>query len=142
MNYLLDTNVVSEPLKPRPAPSVIRWLAAANEDQLFLSVITFAEIRKGIEEIGSGRRRDQLTAWLYEELAARFEPRILDVDLKIASTWGTIVARSEQRGINLGAMGALFAASAATYGLTLVTRNTKDFRKLDISLLNPWKETA
>ena len=139
MNYLLDTNVISEPLKLRPDSSVLGWLATADEDCLFLSVITIAEIRKGIEEIGAGRRRDSLTAWLYDELAVRFEDRILDVNLAIASVWGKIIARSEELGTNLGAIDGFFAATAEAYDLTLVTRNTKDFAKLGLMLLNPWK---
>jgi toxin FitB len=139
LNYLLDTNVVSEPLKARPDSNVVRWLAAADEDGLFLSVITFAEIHKGIEELGSVRRRDTFTAWLYEELAVRFERRILAVDLGVAEAWGTIMARSNRTGLNLGAVDGFFAATADAYGLTLVTRNIKDFEKLDIPLLNPWK---
>jgi len=139
LNYLLDTNVISEPLKLRPDSSVLGWLATADEDCLFLSVITIAEIRKGIEEIGAGRRRDSLTAWLYDELAVRFEDRILDVNLAIASVWGKIMARSEELGTNLGAIDGFFAATAEAYDLTLVTRNTKDFAKLGLMLLNPWK---
>ena len=139
MSYLLDTNVISEPLKARPDPNVVRWLAAADEDGLFLSVITFAEVRKGIEEIGSGRRRDTLTMWLYEELAVRFEHRILDVNMAVASAWGKIMSQSNKRGINLGPIDAFFAATAETYALTFVTRNVKDFERLDIPLLNPWK---
>jgi toxin FitB len=139
VKYLLDTNVISEPLKTGPDPNVVRWLAAADEDGLFLSVITFAEVRKGIEEIGSGRRRDALLMWLYEELAARFEHRILDVNMAVASAWGNIMAQSKKRGINLGPIDAFFAATAETYALTFVTRNVKDFERLDISLLNPWK---
>jgi len=139
LNYLLDTNVISEPLKLRPDSSVLGWLATADEDCLFLSVITIAEIRKGIEEIGAGRRRDSLTAWLYDELAVRFEDRILDVNLAIASVWGKIMARSEELGTNLGAIDGFFAATAEAYDLTFVTRNTKDFAKLGLMLLNPWK---
>jgi toxin FitB len=139
LNYLLDTNVISEPMKARPDAKVVRWLAAADEDCLFLSVISFAEIRKGIEELGLGRRRDTLTAWLYEELAVRFERRILAVDLGVTEAWGTIMSRTSRMGLNLGAMDAFFAATADVHDLTFVTRNAKDFEKLDIPLLNPWK---
>jgi len=142
LNYLLDTNVVSEQLKPRPDDNVVRWIDAADEESLFLSVITFAEIRKGIEDIGSGRRRDALTKWLYDELPWRFERRILEVGPAVALAWGTLMARSEALGVNLRAMDAFIAATAETYGLTLVTRNTKDFSKLEILLLNPWNEAS
>ena len=138
MNYLLDTNVVSEQLKLRPDENVVRWIDAADEESLFLSVITFAEIRKGIEEIGPGRRRNALTEWLYDELPLRFERRILDVDPAVALAWGKIMARSDALGINLRAMDAFFAATAETYELTLATRNIRDFARLNIALVNPW----
>lgn len=141
MNYLLDTNVVSEQLKPRPDENVVRWVDAADEGSLFLSVITFAEIRKGIEDIGSGRRRDALTKWLYEELLSRFEGRILDMNWAVALSWGKIMSRSDVLGINLGAIDAFIAATAEAYGLTLVTRNVRDFSKLRVPLLNPWRQT-
>ena len=89
MNFLLDTNVVSEWVKPRPNANVVRWLAETDEDRVFLSVITFAEIRLGVEEMVAGWRRDGLTRWLQVELPARFEGRILGVDLAVAEGWGT-----------------------------------------------------
>ena len=138
MNYLLDTNVVSEQLKLRPDENVVRWIDTVEEESLFLSVITFAEIRKGIEEIDPGRRRDALSTWLYNELPLRFERRILDVDPAVALAWGKIMARSDALGVNLRAMDAFFAATAETYELTLVTRNIRDFARLNIALVNPW----
>lgn len=140
MNYLLDTNVVSEWGRPRPDTNVARWLAEADEDRVCLSVITFAEIRQGVEEMPAGRRRDALKSWLQNELPARFEGRILGVDRVVAETWGAVMARSGKLGVNLTAMDAFFAATAEAHGLTLVTRNTKHFERLDISLLNPWDE--
>jgi toxin FitB len=138
LNYLLDTNVVSEQLKPRPDESVVRWIDAADEESLFLSVITFAEISKGIEDIGSGRRRDTLTKWLYDDLPLRFEGRILDVNAAVALAWGKIMARSDVLGINLGATDAFLAATAEAYGLSLATRNIRDFTRLNIAIVNPW----
>ncbi len=140
MNWLLDTNVVSEWVRSRPDPNVVRWLAEADEDRIFLSVITFAEIRQGIEEMAAGRRREALKSWLRDELPARFEGRIVGVDLVVAEACGTALARSRQIGLNLAVMDAFFAATAATHGLTLVTRNTRHFEKLGIALLNPWRE--
>ena len=142
MKYLLDTNVVSEPFKARPHDNVIRWLAAADEESLFLSVITIAEIRKGIEDMASGRRRDDLTNWLIEYLGVRFDRRILDVGLSVALVWGEMMSRSEKLGINLGALDAFFAATAEVHNLTLVTRNIRDFERLSIHLVNPWEEAS
>jgi len=140
LNWLLDTNVVSEWVKPRPDSNVVRWLAEADEDHVFLSVMTFAEIRQGIEEMAAGRRRQTLKSWLQDELPARFEGRILGVDLAVAEACGAALARSRQIGINLGVMDAFFAATAEAHGLTLVTRNTKHFARLGIAIINPWLE--
>ena len=96
MNFLLDTNVVSEWVKPRPNANVVRWLAETDEDRVFLSVITFAEIRLGVEEIVAGWRRDGLTRWLQVELPARFEGRILGVDLAVAEGWGRLDGTRQQ----------------------------------------------
>ena len=138
MNYLLDTNVVSEWVKPRPAPNVVRWLADIDEDRVYLSVITFAEIRQGVSELSSGRRRDSLLSWLEHDLSARFEGRILDVNLAIAEAWGSLMARSKQMGLNLNVMDAFIAATAQVHAVTLVTRNMSHFEKLDVALANPW----
>ena len=139
MNYLLDTNVVSEWAKPRPDVRVIRWLAEADEDRVCLSVITFAEIRQGVERMAAGQRRDALGSWLDDDLAIRFEGRILAVDLAVAHAWGTLMARAARIGVNLNGIDAFFAATAEAHGVALVTRNTKHFDKLGVRLVNPWE---
>ena len=96
MNYLLDTNVVSEWLKPRPDANVVKWLAETDEDGVYFSVITFAEIRQGVEEMSAGRRREALKSWLQDELPERFEGRILGVGLVVAEAWGILMARSSR----------------------------------------------
>lgn len=140
MNYLLDTNVVSEWIKHRPNANVVRWVAEAGEDQVCLSVLTFAEIQKGVEEMAAGQRRDAVSSWVQGELLQRFEGRIFGVDLSIAASWGSLMARSKKMGINLSVMDAFLAATAEVHRLTLVTRNTKHFEKLGIAFLNPWLE--
>ena len=139
MNFLLDTNVISEWVRPQPDRNVIAWTAELDEDRAFISVISFAEIRRGIEMLPNGRRRERLAAWLTEDLSARFEQRILDIDLRVADTWGTLMARGQKIGLTLGSMDAFIAATARAHGLTLVTRNIKDFRRLGLSLLDPWQ---
>ncbi len=138
MSWLLDTNVVSEWVKPRPDPRVARWIAEADEDRVFLSVVTFAEIRQGIEEMNPGARRKALQSWLERELPERFEGRILGVDLGVADAWGALMARSRKAGISLGVMDTFLAATAQVYGLALVTRNARHFENLEIALVNPW----
>jgi hypothetical protein len=137
-NYLLDTNVISEWVKPRPSPNVIRWLASANEDSVFLSVLTFAEIREGIAAMSAGRRRDALFAW-QTDLYYRFERRILPIDYPIAEAWGDLIARARKSGAPLNPMDAFLAATAQVHSLVLVTRNTRHFAHTGLSLLNPWQ---
>ena len=138
MSFLLDTNVVSEWTKPRPNAGVIEWLEQVEEDEAFLSVVTFAELRHGIERLPAGSRRRRLDEWLRQDLPLRFDARIVGVDGAIADEWGRLVARREARGRPIHAMDALIAATAQVHDLTLVTRNTADFQASVKSLLNPW----
>jgi len=139
VNFLVDTNVVSEWVTPQPDRNVISWLANVDEDRVFISVISFAEIRRGLEMLPAGRRRDRLAAWLTEELPVRFEDRILNIDPHVAETWGVVMARGQKLGLTLGSMDAFVAATAEVHTLTLATRNVKDFERLGISLLDPWQ---
>ena len=140
MNYLVDTNVISELTKPSPNPAVVRWLADSDEDRVFLSVISLAEIRRGIVLMNPGKRRDQLEAWFQIEVPQRFEHRLIGIDREIAERWGDLIAASRRRGIVLSAMDGFLAATAQAHNLTLVTRNLRDFVSLDLVLLNPWSE--
>ena len=138
MSFLLDTNVVSEWVKPQPNPGVIAWLADADEDRIFLSVVTLTELRYGVERMASGSRKRKLDQWLGEELPLRFEGRILDIDPAVANTWGKLVARSEAIGDRIELMDAFIAATAENYSLTVVTGNTSHFETLVRNVLNPW----
>jgi predicted nucleic acid-binding protein len=138
VSWLLDTNVIAEWTKPRPDEQVVRWLAEADEDRLYLSVATLAEVRMGVEALPEGRRRQRLSAWLEDDLPARFEGRILQVDAAVANVWGVLMARARAQGRTLGAMDAFFAATATVHQLTLLARNTRDFISTGIELLDPW----
>lgn len=138
MSYLLDTNIVSEWVKPRPEPKVVNWLADIDEDRVFLSVVTLAELRHGVERLAASRRRTRLDEWLRHDLPARFEGRVLPMDEPIAAAWGVIVARREAKGRPIGVMDAWIAATAETHELTLVTRNAADFRDAVSAVLDPW----
>lgn len=138
MSFLLDTNVVSEWTKPRPNAGVVEWLARVDEDEAFLSVVTFAELRHGIERLPTGERRRRLDEWLRNDLALRFEDRIIGVDGAIADEWGRVVARRETRGRPMSTMDALIAATAQVHDLTVVTRNAADFQSSVKNVLNPW----
>ena len=137
MTFLRDTNAVSEWVKPRPNPGRIGWMESADEDRVFISVVSLAEIRYGVERLAAGRRRNRIEQWLRYELPVRFESRILPVDTDVAEAWGKTVSRSEAAGRPIGVMDAFQAATAETHQLTLVTRNISDF-PLFKAVLNPW----
>lgn len=135
MNYLLDTNILSELFKKRSEPKVTDWLKEAEQESLFLSVLTVGEIRKGIERMEHGSRKARLIQFLEKDLPAQFEERILPIGLEVAETWGLLEA---QAGRPLPTVDALLAATALAHNLTLVTRNTQDFGFSKLKLLNPW----
>jgi len=116
----------------------VAWLAEADEDRIFISVITLAELRYGIERMPAGSRRNRLDAWVSEQLPARFEARVLPIDAETADTWGRVMTRRKTPGRPVGTMDAFIAATAERHHLTLVTRNVADFDALGIRLLNPW----
>jgi predicted nucleic acid-binding protein len=138
VSFLIDTNVVSEWVRPRPNPGVLSWLAEADEDRIFISVVTLAELRRGIARLVHSRRRNRLDEWLRDELPLRFEGRILPIDAVVAATWGDVVAEREKHGRPMSAMDAFIAATARVHHLTLVTRNTPDFEGSVPEIVNPW----
>ncbi len=138
MNFLLDTNVVSEWVRPRPDAGLMSWLAATDEDRLFLSIVTLAELRRGIERMSDGLRRRRLDEWLRDELPLRFNSRLLPIDAAVADEWGKVVARGEASGRQIGAMDAFIASTATVHRLALVTRNVDDFRSSLDTIVNPW----
>jgi predicted nucleic acid-binding protein len=112
-------------------------MEAADEDRIFISVVTLAELHYGVERMSAGRRRNRLEQWLQHELPLRFESRVLPVDGNVAEVWGRMVSRHEAAGRPIGAMDAFLAATAETHRLILVTRNITDFPLLK-AILNPW----
>jgi len=140
VNFLLDTNVVSEWTKPHPNSGVVSWLAEADEDRVFISVVTLAELRYGVERMATGNRRRRLEEWLGGELPLRFEGRVLSVDKAVADAWGHVVARRNAAGRPIGAMDAFIAATVKVHGLTLVTRNASDFELTVKAIVNPWTD--
>jgi len=138
VSFLLDTNIVSEWVKPRPNPGVVAWLAEVDEDRVFLSVVTLAELRYGIERMAEGRRRHRIEEWLRDELPLRFEGRILRVDGAVADAWGKVVAQREAAGRPIGTMDAFITATAQIHRLTVVTRNAPDFEPSVRDVLNPF----
>jgi predicted nucleic acid-binding protein len=140
VNLLLDTTVLSEVQRPAPDLKVLGWLDAVDEDRVFISVASIAELRRGIALMDDGRRRAALAAWLANDLPARFAERILPIDHAIAERGGDLMAQSRQSGVALSAMDGLFAATALARNLTMVTRNAEDFTPFGVPLFNPWAE--
>lgn len=140
MSFLLDTSVVSESMRPQPHSGVLEWLANVDEDRVHLSVVTLAEIRCGIELLPTGQRRKRLDDWLRQDLALRFEGRILPISPEIADAWGKIVARRDAIGRPISVMDAFIAATAETHALTLVTRDVAGFETVVGKIVNPWSK--
>jgi toxin FitB len=138
VNFLLDTNVVSEWVRVRPDEGVVAWLANVDEDRVFVSVVTLAELRYGTERMPAGRRRVRLEEWLRAELPLRFEGRVVPVDAAVADSWGRIVATREALGRPIGSIDAFIAATAQAHKLALVTRNAADFEASVQTVVNPW----
>lgn len=135
MSYLLDTNVVSELARARPEPRVLQWLSSVADEALFLSVLTLGELRKGVESLPGGVRRERLRVWLEVELTAWFGDRLLAVDSAVADRWGRILESAKS---TPAAIDSLLAATALRHDLRLVTRNVADFDFPGLEVLNPW----
>jgi predicted nucleic acid-binding protein len=128
-------------VKPHPDPGVVAWLADVDEDRVFISVITLAELRQGIERMDDGSRRKRLDEWLRQELQLRFEDRVLSIDAIVADAWGKLVARRGAVGRSIEPMDAFIAATAQVHEMALVTRNVSDFKSSVKAIVNPWSQT-
>jgi toxin FitB len=137
--FLLNTNVPSEMTRIRPAPQVERWLDEADDSQLFLSVLSIAEILRAITRLPASKRRNQLQQWLDETLRPWFEDRILPVTQPIAERLGRLAGERDLKGLTLPVPDGLIAATALEHDLTIVTRNMKNFEGLGVPLINPWE---
>jgi predicted nucleic acid-binding protein len=135
---LLDTNIPSEMIRSQPDPRVSAWLHAQDEVTLYLSSITIGELRKGMITMPAGKRRTELEAWMSSDLIASFDDRIIPVTKSIADRWGTLSGHRKLAGRPVGMADGLIAATALEHGLTVVTRNVRDYEKLGLTLLNPW----
>jgi predicted nucleic acid-binding protein len=121
-----------------PDPYVRQWLAATPLESLYVSVITFAEIQLGIELLPTSKRRADLERWMEQDFNSWFQGRVLLVDPPIVKRWAVLTAERQRTGRPLANFDGLLAATALHHGLTLVTRNVKDFAELGVSILNPW----
>ncbi len=138
LGYLLDTNVISEGMKPEPDPQVLAWMQSTPTSSMFLSIVTIGEIVCGITKQNGSKRGKQLQTWLENDLIPNFEDRILPLTEEVFRVWGEQYARAVATGFTPPLMDSLLAATATHHGLILVTRNTQDMAMLSVTTLNPW----
>ena len=138
MSYLIDTCCISELVKKKPNPNVVRWFADREEFSMYLSVITFGELRKGIEKLPDSKKKKELSRWVKEDLSQRFKNRVLSIHMNEVNRWGEILAAAEQKGKPLPAIDSLIAATAQVHDLSVVTRNTQDMEGSGVEVINPW----
>jgi toxin FitB len=137
MAFLLDTCLLSEVWKPAPNAGVLDWLAASTEEELYLSVLSLGELRRGIDGLAAGKRRDRLLRD-YVLLRSRFATRIVAVTDLVAERWGELSAAASRSGRHLHVVDGLLAATAIVFGLTVVTHNVGHFARTPVPVVDPW----
>jgi predicted nucleic acid-binding protein len=138
--WLLDTDVISELRKPRPEPKVMGFIARQSLDNLFVSEVTFAEIRFGIERMTSPARRAEIKDWLSNKLRPTFGGNMLPITEDVILKWRLMVEEGRKAGYTFAQPDLFIAATALHHGLTVVTRNVDDYRMARVLVLNPWKD--
>ena len=141
MAFLLDTNVISETVRPKPEPRILDWLEHQSPEELYLSAMTISELMRGAYKVKEKARRDRLTTWIEEDLRRQFETRLLPFNDSSARIWGELMGNGDRTGKTPSAFDAQIAAIAINRGLVLVTRNVKNFERFDLEILNPWDES-
>ena len=124
MNYLLDTNILSETIRPQPNPAVMEWMDSMSQERFYISVLTIGEIRKGIVQCQHQSKQQQLLQWLETKVIPWFQSQILPIDITVAEQWALLQGKAAQP---IPAIDGLLAATAQTHNLTMVTRNVSDF---------------
>jgi toxin FitB len=140
--WLLDTHVISELRRPRPNARVRRFVAGQRLEDLFVSAVTFAEIRYGIETVGDPIRRAELNDWLLHRVRPMFEQRVLGVSEDVMFKWRLLVEDGRKVGHTFSQPDLIIAATALQHGLTVVTRDTGDYKLARVPLLNPWLDES
>jgi predicted nucleic acid-binding protein len=125
-------------VKKKPNPNVLKWFADQDELSMYLSVITFGELRKGIEKLPDSKKKKELNQWVKEDLNHRFKNRVLNINMEEVNRWGKILATAEKNGKPLPAIDSLIAATAQVHDLTVVTRNTQDMKGSGVEVIDPW----
>ena len=138
MPFLLDTNIVSETVKPKPEERVLAWQEAQTPAELFLAAQTIGELIRGARKVKETARRERFEKWIEQDLAEQFEGRVLPFDAAAAVLWGRLMGDGDRKGRTPAAADAQIAAVAIHHDLTLLTRNTRDFQRLGARLFSPW----
>lgn len=136
--WLLDTNILSELRRPKPEPKVVAFITGQPLDRLFVSAVTFAEIRFGIELVPEATRRAELNDWLTHKVRPMFAQRVLPVSEDVMFKWRLLVEDGRKSGHTFSQPDLIIAATALHHGLTLVSRDSADFEKARVPILNPW----
>ena len=139
MAWLLDTNVLSELRKPRPEPKVEAFVAAQPLGQLYISVVTLAEIRFGIELVGDANRRAELVSWLTSKIRPMFDQRVLPITEDVMLKWRLLVEEGRKSGHTFSQPDLIIAATAIHHGHTIITRDRRDYDKARAPVMNPWE---
>ena len=139
MRYLLDSCVLLEMIKSTPDANVIQWLQARKPHELFISAITWGELKRGVARLPQSKRRSELTLWL-EQLEAGFKDRILAFDQQASEVWAQTTVLAEAQGKSMAAFDSIIAATARACECKLVTRNVRDFAHDDINVQDPWQD--
>jgi len=140
--WLLDSNVISELRRPRPNARVRVFVAGQRLEDLFVSTVTFAEIRYGIETVGDPIRRAELSDWLLHRVRPMFDHRVLEVSEDVMFKWRLLVEDGRKVGHTFSQPDLILAATALQHGLTVVTRDTGDYKLARVPLLNPWLDES
>lgn len=140
--WLLDTNVLSELRRPKPEPKVIGFLKDRPLGELFISVVTLAEIRFGIESIADVGRRMTFSDWLENSVRPMFAGRTLEITEEIMVKWRLLVEHGRKRGHTFSQPDLIIAATALHHGLTIVSRDTRDYERANVAVINPWVASA
>ena len=135
---VLDTNVVSEPLKPKPSPTVLGWLDAQEPQTLYITSVTVAELLSGVAALPAGRRRNALERAMTDQVLALFGPRVLPFDTRAAQAFAKNHASAQSQGNPIGFADCAIASIASAHGYALATRNTRDFKGVEVALIDPW----
>jgi toxin FitB len=139
MGWLLDTNILSELRRPKPDARVRAFVAGCPLDQLYISVVTLAEIRFGIERVSDVQRRTELQDWLTCQVRPLFEDRVLPITEDIMVQWRRLVEEGRKAGHTFSQPDLIIAATALHQGLTIVTRDRSDFDRAHVPVLDPWQ---